>query len=91
MKNDTTQIEFRILIKESEYYYYIIKVEHHDSETLCFYPDAGFHFTEHKSGEAHVQGEKSKKELQMEYQLLLLLAKQDNDSVMVSGMRLPKI
>lgn len=61
MKNDITKIEFRILIKDGGDYYYILKVEHRDSETLCFYPDAGFHFTEHKSGEAHIQAERNKK------------------------------
>jgi len=61
MKNDITKIEFRILIKDGCDYYYILKVEHHDSETLCFYPDAGFHFTEHKSGEAHIRVEKNRK------------------------------
>ena len=61
MKNDITKIEFRILIKDGGDYYYILKVEHRDSETLCFYPDAGFHFTEHKSGEAHIRAEKNKK------------------------------
>ena len=61
MENDKTKIKFRIIIKDGASYYYIIKVEHHDSETLCFYPDAGFHFTEHKSGEAHIRSEKNKK------------------------------
>lgn len=36
-----------------------MKVEHRDSETLGFFPHAGFHFTEHKSGEAHIQTEKN--------------------------------
>jgi hypothetical protein len=61
MKNDITKIEFRILIKDGGNYYYILKLEHHDSETLCFYPDAGFHFTEHESGEAHIRVDKNKK------------------------------
>jgi hypothetical protein len=45
-------------MKDGESHYYILKVEHHDLETLCFYPDAGLHFTEHTSGEAHIQAEK---------------------------------
>ena len=61
MKNNINKIEFRILIKDGDGYYYILKVEHHDSETLCFYPDAGFHFTEHESGEAHIRVEKNNK------------------------------
>jgi len=52
------KIEFRVLIKDGDSYYYVLKVEHHDLETLCFSPDAGFHFTEHQSGEAHIQAEK---------------------------------
>ena len=55
------KIEFRVLIKNGANYYYILKVEHYDSETFCFFPDAGFHFTEHKSGEVHVQTEKNRK------------------------------
>ena len=61
MKNDITKIEFRILIRDGSDYYYILKVEHHGSETLCFYPDAGFHFTEHNSGEAHIRAEENNK------------------------------
>lgn len=53
------KIEFRVLIKDGDNYYYILKVEHHDSETFCFVPDAALHFTEHQSGEAHIQTEKS--------------------------------
>jgi len=53
------KIEFRVLIKDGDSYYYILKVEHHGSETFCFLPDAGFHFTEHQSGEAHIQTEKN--------------------------------
>lgn len=60
MKNDVTKIEFRILIRDGSDYYYILKVEYRDSETLCFYPDAGFHFTEHKSGKAHIRAENNK-------------------------------
>ena len=59
MENDLDKIEFRVLIKDGVNYYYILKVEHRNSETFCFFPDAGFHFTEHKSGEAHIQAEKN--------------------------------
>jgi hypothetical protein len=59
VENDLDKIEFRVLIKDGVNYYYILKVEHSNSETLCFFPDAGFHFTEHKSGEAHIQTEKN--------------------------------
>lgn len=59
MENDLDKIEFRVLIKDGVNYYYILKVEHRNSETFCFFPDAGFHFTEHKSGEAHIQPEKN--------------------------------
>jgi len=59
VENDLDKIEFRVLIKDGVNYYYILKVEHHDSETFCFLPDAGFHFTEHESGEAHIQTEKN--------------------------------
>lgn len=58
MGSVSNKIEFRVLIKDEDSYYYIVKVEHHGSETLCFLPDAGFHFTEHQSGEAHIQAEK---------------------------------
>jgi len=61
MKNDKTKIEFSIVIKDGTNYYYIQKVERRGSETFCFYPDAGFHFTEHKSGEAHIRTERNKK------------------------------
>jgi len=61
MKNDVTRMEFRILIRDRGDYYYILKVEHRDLETMCFYPNAGFHFTEHKSGEAHIRAEKNVK------------------------------
>ena len=60
MENVSDKIEFRVLIKDGVNYYYILKVEHQDSETFCFFPDAGFHFAEHKSGEAHIQTEKNK-------------------------------
>jgi hypothetical protein len=53
------KIEFRVLIKDGDSYYYILKVEHRNSETFCFIPDAAFHFTEHQSGEAHIQTEKN--------------------------------
>jgi hypothetical protein len=53
------KIEFRVLIKDRDSYYYILKVEHRDSETFCFFPDAAFHFTEHQSGEAHIQAERN--------------------------------
>ena len=59
MENGVDKIEFCVLIKDGVDYYYILKVEHHDSETFCFFPDAGFHFTEHRSGEAHIQTEKN--------------------------------
>ena len=52
-------VEFRVLIKDGESYYYILRVERRKSETFCFSPHAGFHFTEHQSGEAHIKGEKS--------------------------------
>ena len=61
MGSVSDKIEFRVLIKDGDSYYYILKVEHHDLETLCFFPDAGFHFTEHQSGEAHIQTEKNEK------------------------------
>ena len=51
------RIAHRVLIKDEDSYYYILKVEQHNSETFCFFPKAGFHFTEHKSGEAHIQAE----------------------------------
>lgn len=60
MENDLDKIEFRVLIKDGVNYYYILKGEHHNSETFCFVPEAGFHFTEHESGEAHIQTEKDK-------------------------------
>jgi hypothetical protein len=53
------KMEFRVLMKDGDSYYYILKVEHHDLETLCFFPNAGFHFTEHQSGEAHIKAERS--------------------------------
>jgi hypothetical protein len=53
------KVEFRVLIKDGDSYYYVLKVESRDSETFCFLPDAGFHFTEHQSGEAHIQAEKN--------------------------------
>ena len=59
MGSVSDNIEFRVLIEDGDNYYYILKVEHHDLETFCFLPDAGFHFTEHQSGEAHIQTEKS--------------------------------
>lgn len=59
MENVSDKIEFCVLIKDGVNYYYILKVAHHDSETFCFFPDAGLHFTEHKSGEAHIQAEKN--------------------------------
>jgi len=59
MGNDLEKIELRVLIQDGLNYYYILKAEHHDSETFCFFPDAGFHLTEHKSGEAHIQTEKN--------------------------------
>lgn len=59
MGSASDEVEFRVLIKDGESYYYVLKVEHHDSETFCFLPDAGFHFTEHQSGEAHIQAERS--------------------------------
>jgi hypothetical protein len=52
-------MEFRVLIKDGESYYYIPKLERHESETFCFFPRAGFHFTEHRSGEAHIQAERN--------------------------------
>lgn len=58
MGSVSDKIEFRVLIKDGDSYYYILKVEHHDSETFCFFPDAALHFTEHQSGEAHIQAEK---------------------------------
>ena len=58
MESDLDEIELRVLIKDGANYYYILKVEHRASETFCFFSDAGFHFTEHKSGEAHIQAEK---------------------------------
>jgi hypothetical protein len=59
VENDLDKIEFRVLIKDRVNYYYILKVEHRGSETFCSPPDAGFHFTAHKSGEAHIQAEKN--------------------------------
>ena len=56
--NASDRIEVRVLIRDGADYYYILKVEHHDSETFCFPPDAGLHFTEHRSGEAHIQAER---------------------------------
>lgn len=61
MKNNITKIQFHIIIKDSCDYYYILKVEHHNSETFCFYPDAAFHLTEHESGETHIKAEKNNK------------------------------
>jgi len=55
------KVEFSIVIKDGANYYYIQKIEHVGSETLCFCPDAGFHFTEHKSGEAHIRTERNTK------------------------------
>ena len=59
MGSVSDRIEFRVLIRDGDSYYYILKVERHGSETFCFLPDAGFHFTEHQSGEAHIQTEKN--------------------------------
>ena len=59
MGSVSDKIEFRVLIKDGDSYYYILKLERSDSETFCFLPDAGFHFTEHQSGEAHIQAEKN--------------------------------
>lgn len=59
MGSVSDKIEFRILIKDGGSYYYVLKVEHHNLETFCFLPDAGFHFTEHQNGEAHIQAEKN--------------------------------
>jgi hypothetical protein len=58
-------------------YYYIQKVEHRASETLCFYADAGFHFGNIKVVKPISRPRKTKKDLQEESQLLLLLLKQD--------------
>ena len=58
MEDVSDKIEFRVLIKDGDSYYYILKLERRGSETFCFLPDAGFHFTEHQSGEAHIQAEK---------------------------------
>ena len=85
------KVEFSIVIKDGANYYYIQKVEHVGSETLCFYPDAGFHFTEHKSGEAHIRTERNTKNLQEEYPQLLQLVRQEKRSVKASDMKLPKI
>ena len=59
MGSVSDRIEFRVLIKDGDSYYYILKVERHEAEIFCFYPDAGFHFTEHQSGEAHIQPEET--------------------------------
>ena len=59
MGNASDKIEFRVLIKDGDTYYYILKLERHESETFCFFPCAGFHFTEHQSGEAHIQAERN--------------------------------
>ena len=59
MGSVSDKIEFRLLIRDVEIYYYILKLERHKSETFVFFPGAGFHFTEHQSGEAHIQGEKN--------------------------------
>jgi len=61
MKNDITKIEFPIIIKDGTNYYYILKVERRGSETFGFPPDAGFHFTEHESGEAHIAADRKTK------------------------------
>ena len=61
MGSSSDKIEFRILVKDGDSYYYILNVKHRNSETLCCPPDAGFHFTEHQSGEAHIQAEKNAK------------------------------
>jgi len=57
---DLEKIELYIVIKDGTNYYYIMKVEHRGSETFCFLPNAGFHFTEHESGEAHFRAERNK-------------------------------
>lgn len=59
MESDSHKIVCRALIKDGGDYYYILKIEHRDSETFCFFPDGGFHFTEHESGEAHIQPERN--------------------------------
>ena len=59
MASVSDKIEFRVLIKDGDSYYYILKLERHKSETFGFVPGAGFHFTEHQSGEAHIQAEKN--------------------------------
>lgn len=61
MEGVSDKVEFRVLIKDGDSYYYVLKVEHRGSETFCFPPDAGFHFTEHESGEAHIQAEENEK------------------------------
>jgi hypothetical protein len=91
VENVSDKAEFRVLIKDGVNYYYFLKEEHHDSETFCFFPDAGFHFTEHRSGEAHIQTKKTKKDLQKEPRLVLLLVQRDNRGVAASDMRLQKI
>lgn len=53
------EIEFRVLIRDGGSYYYTLKLERKRSETFCFFPRAGFHFTEHQSGEAHIQADKT--------------------------------
>lgn len=57
MGSVSDKIEFRLLIKDDEIHYYILKLERHKSETFVFFPSAGFHFTEHQSGKAHIQTE----------------------------------
>ena len=59
MGSVSEEVEFRILIKDGETRYYILKLERHKSETFCFFPRAGFHFTEHQSGETHIEAEKN--------------------------------
>ncbi|MDD4924754.1 MAG: hypothetical protein PHF74_08025 [Dehalococcoidales bacterium] len=59
MVDDLNSIEFRILIKDENNYYYVANVKLNGSEVFCSFPDAGFHLTEHKSGEVHITAENS--------------------------------
>ena len=91
MGSVSDKIEFRVLIKDRDSYYYILKVEHRDSETFCFFLMQYFISQNIKVVKPISKPKETKKDLQKESQLLLLLVRQGNRAVAASNMRLQKI
>ena len=50
-------IKVFIVIKDSAYRYYFLKVERRDFDVYCFLPDLGVHHSLHSSGESHFRYE----------------------------------